>query len=72
MSVKDIQQQLEKLTPEELTQVEQYLKVLRVISAPGFKERIADANRRMDAGQKITQAQFEAMLAAKDKEEGRG
>jgi hypothetical protein len=62
MSVQEIQNQLEKLTPEELAEVEKRIRILRVITVPGYKERIAEAHRRMDAGQKVTQEEFEAKV----------
>ncbi len=63
MSVQEIHQQLEKLTPEELAEVEKHVRVLRVITAPGYAERIAEAHRRMDAGHKVTEEQVDAVLA---------
>jgi hypothetical protein len=65
MSVQEIHQQLEKLTPEELAEVEKRVRILRVITAPGYAERIAEAHRRMDAGQKFTEEQVEAAMAAR-------
>jgi hypothetical protein len=62
MSVQEIQDQLEKLTPEELAEVEKRIRVLRVVTAAGYKERIAEAHRRMDAGNKISQEEFEARI----------
>lgn len=59
MSVRQIQEELNKLTPEELAEVAGFLRALRVKSSPEFRERIAEANRRMDAGQKVTQEEVE-------------
>lgn len=65
MSVQQIRDELSKLTPEELAEVEKHIRILRVITAPGFKERIADAHRRMDAGEFVTQEQLEAKIAGR-------
>jgi hypothetical protein len=62
MSVREIQAELEKLTPEELAEVEQRIRVLRVTSAPGYREKITEANRRMESGKKVTGEEFEARL----------
>ncbi len=63
MSVQEIHQQLEKLTPEELAEVEKHIRILRVTTAPGYAERIAEAHRRMDAGRKISEEQSDALIA---------
>jgi len=63
MSVSEIQAELEKLSPEELSEVEKRIRVLRVITAPGYREKITEANRRMDAGHKVSAETFEARLA---------
>ncbi len=62
MSVREIQVELEKLTPEELSEVEKRIRILRVTTAPGYRERITEANRRMDAGQKVSAEEFEAKV----------
>jgi hypothetical protein len=62
MSVQEIQAQLGNLTPQELTDVERHIRVLRVITAPGYKERIAAAHRRMDAGEGVSSEEFEARV----------
>lgn len=62
MSVREIQVELEKLTPEELSEVEKRIRILRVTMAPGYRERITEANRRMDAGHKISAEVFEAKV----------
>lgn len=62
MSVAEIQSQLVKLTPEELAEVEKLIRVLRVTSAPGYRERIAEAHRRMDAGRKVSAEEFESKV----------
>lgn len=55
--------ELEKLTPEELNEVEKRIRVLRVTSAPGYRDRITEANRRMESGQRVSADEFEAKLA---------
>lgn len=73
MSVQEIQAQLVSLTPEELSTIERHIRLLRVINAPSYKERITAANRRLDAGQGVTQEEFEARLErrASDDKPGR-
>lgn len=63
MSVQQIQEELKKLTPDELAEVEKHARLLRTITAPGYKERIAEAQRRMDAGKFVAQQEFEAKIA---------
>ena len=63
MSMREIQEELEKLTPVELAEVEKRIRVLRVTSAPGYLDKVTEANRRMDAGKMVTQEEFEARLA---------
>ena len=63
MSFREIMVELEKLTPEEFAEVEKRIRVLRVTSAPGHREKITEANRRMDAGKKVSAEVFEARLA---------
>lgn len=70
MSVQEINTQLEKLSPEELIEVEKRIRILRVITAPGYKERIAEAHKRMDAGHFVTQEQIEAEVTARKKAAG--
>jgi len=67
MSVQQIQEELKKLTPDELTEVEKHIRLLRVVNAPGFKERIAEAHRRMDAGHFVTQEEVEEKIAQRAK-----
>jgi hypothetical protein len=62
MSVREIQMELEKLTPEELGEVEKRIRILRVTSAPGYRDRITEANRRMESGQRVSADEFEAKL----------
>jgi hypothetical protein len=66
MSVREIQVELEKLSPEELSEVEKSIRVLRVTSAPGYRQKITEANRRMEAGQKVSSEAFEAKLGRDD------
>ena len=63
MSVQEINVQLEKLTPTELAEVETRVRILRVTTAPGYKERITAANRRLAAGEGVSDVDFEAKLA---------
>lgn len=62
MSVQEIQVQLEKLTPAELVEVEKRVRILRVVTAPGYKQRITAANRRLAAGKGVSAKAFEAKI----------
>ena len=62
MSVREFHVELEKLTPAELSEVEKRIRILRVTMAPGYRERITEANRRMDAGHKVPAGEFEAKV----------
>jgi hypothetical protein len=67
MSVQEIQVQLEKLSAEELAEVEKRVRILRVVTAPGYKEKIAEAQRRVDAGKLLTAEEVEVELARRDR-----
>ena len=62
MSVQEIQAQLGNLSPEDLSSIERHIRLLRVINAPGYKERISAANRRLEAAGGIAQEEFEARI----------
>ncbi len=62
MSRHEILAKLEKLTPGELAEVEQRIRILRVTGAPDYRDKITEANRRMDLGQKISAKELEARL----------
>lgn len=64
MSLAEIKEELQRMSAEELLELEQALRVQRVLKSPGFRERIARAHAEMDAGKKVTQEQVEAFVAA--------
>jgi hypothetical protein len=63
MSLAEIKEEILRLNPEELLEVEKLVRIQRVVTAPGWRERITRAQAEMDAGRKVTQEQLEAMLA---------
>ena len=62
MSLVEIKQELQRMTAEELAEVEGFLRALRVKNSPEFRKRIAEANAEMDAGRKVSQQEVEAYL----------
>lgn len=63
MSLAQIKEEIQRLSAEERAEVEKFLKILRVVNAPGYRERIAKANAEFAAGRGISQEQFEAAIA---------
>lgn len=63
MSLAEIKEEILRLSPEELLEVEKLIRIQKVVTAPGFRERIARAHAEMDAGRKVTQEQVEAFVA---------
>lgn len=62
MSLVEIKQELQRLTAEELTEVEGFLRALRVKNSPNFRERIAKSNQEMDGGKKVSPEEVENHL----------
>lgn len=56
--------QLEQMSPGERSELESFLRTKRVVDRPGFRERVAAAQQRMDAGQVVTAAELRARLQA--------
>jgi hypothetical protein len=65
MSVLEIKHQIERLTPDEQSQLESFLKARRLAESPDFRERVSAAHRRSAAGEAITSAQLRALLHAR-------
>lgn len=63
MSLAEIKVEIQRMSAEELLELEQVLRIQRVVTSPGYRERIARAHAEMDAGRKVTQEQFEAFVA---------
>jgi hypothetical protein len=63
MSVQEIQSQLLKLTPDELTQVARFLESLQQTHALEFAHVLAERHREMDAGRKISETELARILA---------
>lgn len=66
MSVAQVIEGIRQLSPKEREEVENILRILKVVEAPGYRERIAQAHAEMDAGKKVSQAEVEAYLAKRD------
>ena len=64
MSVQEMKDQLERMSPVERSELEAFLRAKRVVDRPGFSDRVAEAQRRMDAGDAVTAAELRAMLEA--------
>ena len=62
MSVLEIKHQIERLTPDEQSQLESFLKARRLAESPGFRDRVGAAHRRSAAGEAVTAAQLRALL----------
>ena len=68
MSLAEIKVEIQRMSAEELLEVEKLLRIRRVVSAPGYRERIARARAEMDAGHKVTQEEMEAFMAQRRSE----
>lgn len=64
MSVQELKVQLEQMSLGDRSELESFLRAKRVVDRPEFRERIAAAQQRMDAGQAVTAAELRAMLQA--------
>ena len=63
MSLAQLKEEIQRLSADERAEVEKLLRILRVTNAPGYRERITKANAEIDAGQGVSQEQFEAAIA---------
>ena len=59
MTLVQLKRGAERLTRAERDELAAHLKILNVVTAPGWKEEMSRRMRDMDQGKKITQAQFE-------------
>lgn len=64
MSVQEMKTQLERMSPADRSELESFLRAKRVADRPGFSERIAAAQQRMDAGQAVTAGELRTLLQA--------
>ena len=60
MSLAQLKEEIQRLSADERAEVEKLLRILRVINAPGYRERITKANAEIDSGRGVSQEQFEA------------
>ena len=65
MSVKEIQTQLVRLSPEEQAGVARFLATLQQAHSPEFRRDLSQRHRAMDAGRKISEAELARILATK-------
>ncbi len=56
--------QLERLSSDERSELESFLRAKRVAERPGFRDKVAAAQQRMDAGEAVTAAQLRALRQA--------
>lgn len=54
--------QLERMSPGERSELESFLRAKRAVDRPGFRDRIAAAQQRMDEGQVVTAAELRTLL----------
>lgn len=64
MNVQEVKLQLAQLSPSERSDLESFLRARRVADRPEFRERVAAAQQRMDAGEGVTAEQLRALLRA--------
>ena len=64
MSVQEMKHQLERLSSDERSELESFLRAKRVAERPGFRDKVAAAQQRMDAGEAVTAAQLRALRQA--------
>lgn len=67
MSVQELEQQIEQLKPEEQARLESFIRTLRKVNSPGFKEKIAQSHAEFDAGDKITSAKLQDLVEGRAK-----
>ena len=65
MSVKEIQAQLTKLSQQEQADVARFLETLQQAHSPEFRRELAQRQREMDAGRKISEVELARILSAK-------
>ena len=65
MSMKEIEQQIAELPPAELERIERFVRALRHVNEPGWKERVARAHEQMDSGEKFGEAELLKIMAEK-------
>lgn len=68
MSLAEIKVETRRMSAEELQELEKMFRIQRVVTAPGYRERIAQAHAEMDAGRKVTQEELEASIARRRSE----
>ena len=63
MSVQEIKRSIERLSAEERTELESFLRARRVATAADFAERVAAAHGRIDAGDAVSAQDLRTLLA---------
>ena len=64
MSVQEMKVQMERMSPDDRSELESFLRAKRVVDRPGFHEKLSAAQQRMDAGQAVTAAELRTLLQA--------
>ncbi len=57
----------ERLTRAERQELASHLKILSVVTAPGWKEEMSRRMHEMDRGKKVTKADFERSIGLRQK-----
>lgn len=63
MSLAEVKEEIQRMSAEELLEVEKILRIQRVVKSPGYRERITRSHAEIEAGKKVTQEQVEAFAA---------
>lgn len=63
MSVAEVKEQIERLSPADREELVQFLRARLLIDSPEYRERVMRAEREIDAGQYVTLAQLKELVA---------
>jgi uncharacterized protein YqgV (UPF0045/DUF77 family) len=67
MSIAEIKAELAAMSLEQRLSLEEYLRVLNRIDDPQVQREVNEAMARMDAGQRVEEAEFERRLSEVEK-----
>jgi hypothetical protein len=67
MTLVQLKRSAERLTQAEREELAAHLKILSVVTAPGWKEGMSRRMREMDRGKKVTQREFERRIGLRKK-----
>lgn len=64
VSVQEIKRHLERMSPDERSELESFLRAKRVAERPEFRQKVDAAQRRMEAGAAISASDLRKLLLA--------